>query len=314
MGFDQYHEPPEELSAETRTFARPLRLAGRGVAGDRLVPAADLGRARPRRAGDHGRRPGRGVQALRDGPRVPPAAHAALARRSPQGVLFKEGDIVEHGEAAEAASEDDGDAAADATRAARRLARDRQPEGSGAMNHLLRGLAPRLRVRLASCSTTRRASACRDRSRRAAWSTSPARTAGSTRRPTSAGPRSCRRPTVRGHRPAAAGPAAGRAAGRVRGLAGRAARQRSRRRRRRPRGARRGGAADRRRRERRRLPRLAESGDRRDRRGLAVRARAARRGRRGLPALRRPRGRGDAPAPASRARTASRSAPTSTRA
>ena len=22
MGFDQYHEPPEELSAETRTFAR----------------------------------------------------------------------------------------------------------------------------------------------------------------------------------------------------------------------------------------------------------------------------------------------------
>ena len=24
MGFDQYHEPPEELSAETRTFARML--------------------------------------------------------------------------------------------------------------------------------------------------------------------------------------------------------------------------------------------------------------------------------------------------
>jgi len=24
MGFDQYHEPPEELSAETRTFARMI--------------------------------------------------------------------------------------------------------------------------------------------------------------------------------------------------------------------------------------------------------------------------------------------------
>ena len=28
MGFDQYHEPPEELSQETRTFARMIAALG----------------------------------------------------------------------------------------------------------------------------------------------------------------------------------------------------------------------------------------------------------------------------------------------
>ena len=68
-----------------------------------------------------------------------------LLRRTPtwreiaQGVLFKEGDIVEHGEDAEAAATGDED---DARRPRRRdgrwLARDREL----AMNHLLRGHAP----------------------------------------------------------------------------------------------------------------------------------------------------------------------------
>ena len=79
MGFDQYHEPPEELSAETRTFAR-LCASLKRRRGDRLVRAASRGRARRRRAGDHARRPGGGVQALLDGPRVPAAAQPALAR------------------------------------------------------------------------------------------------------------------------------------------------------------------------------------------------------------------------------------------
>lgn len=85
----------------------PLRLVGRGVAGDRLVRATAGRRARPRGAGDHGGRSGRGVQAFRDGSGGAAAQDAAL-RRIAEGVLFREGDIVEHGERAEAESEKDG--------------------------------------------------------------------------------------------------------------------------------------------------------------------------------------------------------------
>ena len=142
MGFDQYHEPPEELPAETRTFARLCaslteEAEAIGWYEQRLAVEPD-----ERGEGDHARRPGRGVQALRDGPRVPPAAQPALARRSPQGVLFQDGDIVEHGEAAEA----------EAARRGRRWRRRRWPaatarsgsaaSGGGTMNHLLRELAP----------------------------------------------------------------------------------------------------------------------------------------------------------------------------
>ena len=61
----------------------PVRVADRGGRGDRLVRAAPRGRGRRRGARDHARRPGRGVQALRDGPRVPAAPHAAVARDRP---------------------------------------------------------------------------------------------------------------------------------------------------------------------------------------------------------------------------------------
>ena len=141
MGFDQYHEPPEELSAETRTFARLCaslteEAEAIGWYEQRLAVEADA-EAR----GDHGRRPGRGVQALRDGPRVPPAAHARAGGRSREGVLFQDGDIVEHGEAAEAGSADGGDDGGGAGPADGSLGIG-SLKGEDAMNHLLRQLAP----------------------------------------------------------------------------------------------------------------------------------------------------------------------------
>ncbi len=106
MGFDQYHEPPEELPAETRTFAR--------LCASLTEEAEAIGWYEQRLALE------------RD-----PEAHAVMAnavgeeykhfsmdlefllRRKPEwrdiarGILFREGDIVEHGEAAEEAAGDD---------------------------------------------------------------------------------------------------------------------------------------------------------------------------------------------------------------
>jgi hypothetical protein len=105
MGFDQYHEPPEELSAETRTFARLCaslteEAEAIGWYEQRLAVEAD-----PE------------AQAIMRDAQGEEFKHFAmdlefLLRRSPrwrqicQGVLFQEGDIVEHGEAAEAGSSD----------------------------------------------------------------------------------------------------------------------------------------------------------------------------------------------------------------
>jgi hypothetical protein len=106
MGFDQYHEPPDELPAETRTFARLCAS---------LTEEAEA----------------IGWYAQRLAVEQDPEAHAVMSdavgeeykhfsmdlefllRRTPkwreiaQGVLFREGDIVEHGEAAEAAAGDE---------------------------------------------------------------------------------------------------------------------------------------------------------------------------------------------------------------
>jgi uncharacterized protein len=105
MGFDQYHEPPEELSQQTRTFAR--------LCTSLTEEAEAIGWYEQR------------LSVERD-----PEAHAVMAdavgeeykhfsmdlefllRRTPRwreiarGVLFQPGDIVEHGEAAEAASDE----------------------------------------------------------------------------------------------------------------------------------------------------------------------------------------------------------------
>jgi hypothetical protein len=113
MGFDQYHEPPEELSAETRTFAR--------LCASLTEEAEAIGWYEQR------------LSIEQD-----PEAHAVMSdavgeeykhfamdlefllRRKPkwraiaQGVLFQEGDIVEHGEAAEAAAGEEDDASPEA--------------------------------------------------------------------------------------------------------------------------------------------------------------------------------------------------------
>ena len=106
MPFDQYHEPPNELPEKTRTFAR--------MAASLIEEAEAIGWYEQRLAVEKD-----------------PEAHAVMSdavgeeykhfamdlefllRRTPkwreiaQGVLFREGDIVEHGEAAEAAAGDE---------------------------------------------------------------------------------------------------------------------------------------------------------------------------------------------------------------
>jgi hypothetical protein len=101
MGFDQYHEPPEELSPATRTFAR--------LCASLTEEAEAIGWYEQRIA----------VETDQDALAVMRDAQGEefkhfsmdlefLLRRSPawreiaQGVLFRTGDIVEHGEEAEA--------------------------------------------------------------------------------------------------------------------------------------------------------------------------------------------------------------------
>jgi uncharacterized protein len=112
MGFDQYHEPPEELPAKVRTFARLCaslteEAEAIGWYEQRLAVEAD----------DEAR-------AIMSDAQGEEFKHFAmdlefLLRRTPRwreiakGVLFVDGDIVEHGESAEAASGDEGDAGAD---------------------------------------------------------------------------------------------------------------------------------------------------------------------------------------------------------
>jgi hypothetical protein len=100
MGFDQYHEPPEELPAATRTFARLCaslteEAEAIGWYAQRLALEAD-----PE------------AHAVMTNAITEEYKHFAmdlefLLRRTPdwreiaQGILFQSGDIVERGEAAE---------------------------------------------------------------------------------------------------------------------------------------------------------------------------------------------------------------------
>jgi hypothetical protein len=103
MGFDQYHEPPEELSAETRTFARlcaSLEEESQAIGWyqQRLDVEPDP--------------EARAIMADAQGEEFKHFSMDLefLLRRTPawreiaRGVLFQDGDIVEHGEAAEAAA------------------------------------------------------------------------------------------------------------------------------------------------------------------------------------------------------------------
>src|SRR5438477_12688262 len=104
MGFDQYHEPPEELPARTRTFAR--------LCASLTEEAEAIGWYEQRLAVESD---GEALAIMRDA-QGEEFKHFSmdlefLLRRTPrwreiaQGVLFQEGDIVEHGEEAEAESE-----------------------------------------------------------------------------------------------------------------------------------------------------------------------------------------------------------------
>ena len=108
MGFDQYHEPPEELPAETRTFARlcasleeECQAIGWYMQRLAVEPDADARAIMEDAQGEEFKHFSMDLEfLLRKTPRW---------REIAEGVLFQEGDIVAHGETAEAASEDDGD-------------------------------------------------------------------------------------------------------------------------------------------------------------------------------------------------------------
>jgi hypothetical protein len=109
MGFDQYHEPPDELPAQTRTFAR--------MCASLTEEAEAIGWYEQRLAVE----PDAEARAIMSDAQGEEFKHFAmdfeyLLRRTPKwrsiarGVLFQDGDIVEHGETAEAAAGDEDDA------------------------------------------------------------------------------------------------------------------------------------------------------------------------------------------------------------
>jgi uncharacterized protein len=100
MGFDQYHEPPEELPAETRTFARLCAS---------LTEEAEAIGWYAQRIALEGDRQARAIMIDAQGEEFKHFCMDLefLLRRTPlwreiaQGILFQTGDIVEHGEEAE---------------------------------------------------------------------------------------------------------------------------------------------------------------------------------------------------------------------
>src|SRR3954462_1767922 len=100
MGFDQYHEPPAELPDATRTFAR--------LCASLTEEAEAIGWYEQRIAVESDRE----ARAIMRDAKGEEFKHFAmnlefLLRRTPlwreiaQGILFQDGDIVEHGEEAE---------------------------------------------------------------------------------------------------------------------------------------------------------------------------------------------------------------------
>jgi uncharacterized protein len=113
MGFDQYHEPPDELPEQTRTFAR--------LCASLTEEAEAIGWYEQRLAVE--RDPdARAVMSDAVGEEYKHFSMDLefLLRRTPkwreiaQGVLFQKGDIVEHGEEAEAEAEADEEAGGNA--------------------------------------------------------------------------------------------------------------------------------------------------------------------------------------------------------
>lgn len=104
MGFNQYHEPAHELSQEARTFARMIASL--------TEEAEAIGWYEQRLALEQNR----DARAIMENAQKEEFKHFGmdlefLLRRKPkwrvalQGILFKDGDIVEHGEKAEEAED-----------------------------------------------------------------------------------------------------------------------------------------------------------------------------------------------------------------
>ena len=105
MGFDQYHEPPEELSQATRTFARMITSL--------TEEAEAIGWYEQRIAVEKNRQ----ARAIMKNAQKEEMKHFGmdlefLLRQKPawreilQGILFTRGDIVEHGDEAEEEASD----------------------------------------------------------------------------------------------------------------------------------------------------------------------------------------------------------------
>jgi len=103
MGFDQYHEPPDELPAEARTFAR--------MSASLTEEAEAIGWYQQRLAVE----PDASARAIMRNAQEEEFKHFSmdlefLLRQDPtwraiaQEILFTDGDIVEHGEEAEDAA------------------------------------------------------------------------------------------------------------------------------------------------------------------------------------------------------------------
>lgn len=101
MGFDQYHEPPEELSAETRTFAR--------MCANLTEEAEAIGWYEQRISVE----PDAASRAIMEDSLGEEFKHFSMEleflfrakplwRETARGILFQDGDIVVNGEASEA--------------------------------------------------------------------------------------------------------------------------------------------------------------------------------------------------------------------
>jgi hypothetical protein len=107
MGFDQYHEPPEELPQETRTFARLCaslteEAEAIGWYEQRIAVESDAEAAAVMRdaVGEEYKHFSMDLEFL--------LRRTPVWREIARGVLFKEGDIVEHGEDAEESATEGG--------------------------------------------------------------------------------------------------------------------------------------------------------------------------------------------------------------
>ncbi len=104
MGFDQYHEPAHELPEETRTFARMIAsLSEEAEAINWYEQRITVEKNKDAKAimqdaqGEEFKHFGMDLEFLL---RMKPKWRGIL-----QGILFREGDIVEHGEESERANE-----------------------------------------------------------------------------------------------------------------------------------------------------------------------------------------------------------------